>query len=411
MLKKIPLSELRIGMYLHDIELNQSHLPSIQTKIRITDKKTLQHILDSASEKVVIDTNKGTDIIEPGLQKLKHQIEITREPKKKRKSVPPAALPKLDSTSLADELKTALPLKREVNESINNAFYNAKLGRSLETSAIKQSVEKITESVLRNQDALLSLNQIRHKNTYLYDHAINTCVLAICFGKWKKLDYNSVINLGTAALLHDIGETKLDDRLINNKGYHNDIEFMETQKHVEYSVQLLSSTIGINSQIIKIVHQHHERYDGSGYPAQLQGNEIDPLAQILGLVDVYDAMTAETTYSYASAPTHVLKQLLESDNEMFDSSLIKQFIKCIGIYPVGSLVRLSNGCIAIVNEITNQDSLHPKVKMIYNARQEHFIQPVDLNLANPVNSDIPLSITGCVDPNHLHINMAAFINS
>jgi len=118
---------------------------------------------------------------------------------------------------------------------------------------------------------------------------------------------------------------------------------------------------------------------------------------------------SETLYSYSTAPTHVLKQLLESENEMFDSLLIKQFIKCIGIYPVGSLVKLSNGYNANVNESFNHDSLHPKLKVIYNARQEHFIHPIDLNLSELLYSEENISIKGSVDPNLLHIDLAAFI--
>ena len=409
MLKQIPVSQLKIGMFIHDIDLNLSLFPGVKTQTNVNNKNLLRNIQDTGADQVTIDTTKGHDVTEPGLQSLKHQIEITRVKKNNRVPIPSAPLPELEQTSFEDELKTALPLKKQVVESVNNAFYDVKMGRSLDTSDIKKSVKHLTDSVIRNQDALLIVNQIRHKNTYLYDHAINSCVLAVCFGKWKKLDYDTVISLGIAALLHDIGETKLDDRLIRNKGHLNEHEFIEIQKHVDHSVKLLSSTIGITPLTITLVQQHHERLDGSGYPDGLTGNELNPIAQILGLVDVYDSMTSETTYSYATAPTHVLKQLLESNDELFDNLLIKQFIKCIGIYPVGSLVRLSNGCIAIVNEITDQDSLHPKVKMIYNARQEHFIHPVDLNLADPIDSGHKLSITGCVDPNHLHIDLAAFI--
>lgn len=409
MLKEIPVSQLKVGMFLHDVDLNLSHFPAVKTQINISNRHLLQDIQDTGVGKVVIDTSKGKDILEPGLRSLKHKINISRVKKSIHKPIPAEPLPEHEPTTMAEELKTARPLRKQINESVRDAFYNAKMGRSLDTDGIKHSVKQLTDSVIRNQDALLALNQIRHKNSYLYDHAVNCCVLAVCFGKWKKLDYESVIDLGTAALLHDIGEIQLDDRLISNKGYLNEQEFTETQKHVGYSVDLLSSLIGISPTVVKMVQQHHERCDGSGYPAGLSGNEIDPLSQMLGLVDVYDSMTAETTYSYAMAPTHVLKQLLESSDEMFDSLLIKQFIKCVGIYPVGSLVRLSNGCIAIVNEITDQDSLHPTVKMIYNARQEHYIQPVDLNLAEPVDNGHTLSITGCVDPNHLHIDLAAFI--
>lgn len=409
MLKEIPVSELRVGMYLHDIDLDLSQFPAIKKAAPVENQQLIQNILDTGIEHIIIDTDKGSDVLDPGLQSLKHKIEIARPQKPQRQPIPPEPLPELEKTSYDEELKVAKNLRNQVTDAIAEAFYDAKMGRSFNSGEIRQIVSELTESIIRNQDPLLALNQIRHKNSYLYDHAINTCVLAICFGKWKKMDYDTVMDLGTAALLHDIGLTHLDDRLTDNKGFLNEREFAATQQHVEFSVKLLSTMIGINSRTIKLVEQHHERNDGSGYPAGLKGDEIDPLSQLLGLVDTYDSMTAETTYSYAIAPTHVLKMLLESGDEMFDSLLIKQFIKCIGIYPVGSLVRLSNGCIAIVNEITDQDSLHPKVKMIYNARQEHFIHPVDLNLADPVESGHPLSIMGCVDPNYLHIDLAAFI--
>lgn len=409
MLKEIPVSQLRIGMFLHEIDLNPSLFPAIKSQSNISNNSSLRDIQDTGIKVVTIDTEKGHDIYEEGLQNLKRQIEIKKPKKQNRRPIPATPLPELNATTITDELKTAQPLRRLALESINNAFYQVKMGRSIDASEVKQSVTQLTDSIIRNQDALLALGQIRHKNSYMYDHAVNCCVLAITFGKWQKLDYETIITLGTAALLHDIGETLLEDNLIRHKGYLNELEFTEIQKHVDYSVQLLTTNMGINALTVKLVQQHHERLDGSGYPAGLKGPEIDPLAQMLGLIDIYDSMTADTVYSYAIPPTHVLKQLLESNDEMFDGLMIKQFIKCIGIYPVGSLVRLSNGCIAIVNEIIDQDSLHPKVKMIYNARQEHFINPIDLNLADPDDPEKDLSITGCVDPNHFHINLAAFI--
>lgn len=408
MLKQIPISQLKTGMFLHDLDLKLSLFPAIKTQTNIASRHLLQSIVDTGIQEVIIDTVKGNDVEEPALQSLKHQIVITHG-KKKRHPIAPPALPKLEPRSFEEEIKAAKALKRESMAAISNAFSDIKMGRQINAHEIKSSVKKMTDSIIRNQDALLALGQIRIKSNYMFDHAINTCVLALIFGKWRNLDHETVIHLGTAALLHDIGETKLDDRLINLKGNLNDQQYVEVQKHVELSVQLLSTNTGIHPQIVSLVQQHHERLDGSGYPNGLKGNEIDPLAQALGLIDVYDSMTAETLYNYATAPTQVLKQLLESNDEMFDSLLIKQFIKCIGIYPVGSLVKLSNGCIAIVNEIFDHDSLHPKVKMIYNARQEHFIQPVDINLSERIYNGESISIKGCVDPNHLHINLAAYI--
>ena len=408
MLKQIPVSQLKTGMFIHAVDINLSLFPDISIQSTITNQSNLQKIIETGVKEVIIDTDKGSDIGEAGLETLKHQLTITHA-RKKRRAIPPPELPDIQASSYEDELETAKRLKHTALSSLKHAFSDVKMGIKIQTKEIKQSVKLFIDSIIRNQDALLTLGQIRSKNTYMYDHAINTCVLTLVFCKWKNIDYDTTINMGIAALLHDIGETRLDDNLITFKGNLDEQQYIQMQEHVKFSVDLLSSFMGIHPQIVKLVQQHHERLDGSGYPNGLSGDEIDPLAQILGMIDLYDSMTADTMYSYALSPTQVLKQLLESHNEMFDSVLIKQFIKCIGIYPVGSLVKLSNGCIAIINEITHHDSLHPKVKMIYNARQEHFIQPIDIDLSELVKKGQAISIKGCIDPNILHIDLAAFI--
>ncbi|MDH5393291.1 MAG: HD-GYP domain-containing protein [Gammaproteobacteria bacterium] len=408
MLKEIQVTELRVGMFLHDLDQEPALFPGIKTNTSINNNILLQNIIKTGVSKVTIDTGKGFDIIEPGLKSLKHKIAFNI-PGKTQTTDSKTPLPALKPSSIKQELSTAKTIKHQATDAIDAAFYAAKMGRSINISSIRNSVKQMAESIIRNQDALLTLGQIRHKNTYTFDHAINTCILALTFGKWKELDYGALINLGTAALLHDIGETKLDDSLVSHKGKLSESQFVQLKNHVEYSVELLSASSRINPQVIKLVQQHHERFDGSGYPHGLKGNEIEPLAQILGLTDLYDSMTAETSFSNARAPTLVLKQLMESSDELFDSLIIKQFIKCIGIYPVGSLVKLSNGCIAIVHEISEQNSLQPKVKMIYNARREYFIHPLEINLAELAENAHQLSITGYVNPNHLHINLAAFI--
>jgi len=408
MLKQIPVSQLKTGMFLHAIDINLSLFPEIQVQSTIADQNNLQNIIQTGVKEAIIDTAKGSDIEEAGLKTLKQQLTITHA-RKKRRAIPPPELPELSATPYKEELETAKRLKHTALSSLKHAFSDIKMGISIQTQEVKQSVKLFTDSIIRNQDALLTLGQIRNKNSYIYDHAINTCVLVIVFCKWKNIDYDTTINMGIAALLHDMGETRLDDNLIAVKGDLDEQQYIQMQQHVKLSVDLLSSFMGIHPQVVKLVKQHHERLDGSGYPDGLSGDEIDPLAQILGMIDLYDSMTADTMYSYAQSPTQVLKQLLESHDEMFDSVLIKQFIKCIGIYPVGSLVKLSNGCIAIINEISHHDALHPKVKMIYNARQEHFIQPVDVDLSELVKKGQAISIKGCIDPNLLHINLAAFI--
>lgn len=406
-------------MYLHDIKINWLKHPFLRKQVKVKNTQTLHKIRKSGARTVLIDTHKGIDIesaadesndkLEPGLVKVKQDLDKQR-PQKPQPAPAIQPYPEFEATSVEQELGIAKPLRKQAIDHYTNILNDVKMGRSIATSEVENTVKDLTNSILRNQDALLTLGTIRNKSRYQFEHAINVCTLCLIFAKWLELDYDSVIQLGVAGLLHDVGETRLPDEILSNKDHLTDAQYRELQKHVDYSVEILTTNIGIAPLTIRAVQQHHERADGSGYPVGLHLKEIQATSQILGIADTYDAMTSETVYHYAMAPTHVLRQLLESGNDLFDQSLIKQFIKCLGIYPVGSMVRLNNGLIALVTEIAEQDSLHPVVRVIYNARNEHFIQPYDLNLADPLKNDNQsIYIIGCVDPNHLHIDVMAFV--
>lgn len=409
MIKKIPIDELRVGMYLHDININWIKHPFLKKNTKIRDSKTLKRIRNTGVKTVYIDTQQGFDTLEPEVQKVKQQIEISGKIKPQIETTTPIPLPEVERVTLDQELNVAKPLHKQALEHVTDLMFDIKMGKAIRADEVRSTINNLSLSVLRNQDALLTLGRIRKKSNYLYEHSLNVCVLTLVFGQWLKLDQNTLAQLATAALLHDAGEITLQDTVLQHKGHLEERDYHQMQAHVLKSVEILSNTIGITPLTIKTVEQHHERYDGSGYPAGLKGNDMSAMAQLLAICDVYDSMTSETVYRYAMAPTHVLRQLLVSENDMFESQLIKQFIKCIGIYPVGSLVKLTNGCIGLITEIPQNDSLRPRIRMIYNKRHEHFIKPEDINLADPADNQQQIDITGCVDPNQLHIDLAAFI--
>ena len=201
------------------------------------------------------------------------------------------------------------------------------------------------------------------------------------------IDRETIELVGIGGLLHDIGKMKVPDRILNKPGKLTDKEFEIMKKHVGYSSFLLENTPGLTPTSISIATEHHERFDGSGYPLGIKGDEISQFGQMAAIVDVYDALTSDRIYHAGMEPTEVLKKMLEWSEHHFNTTLVHNFIRTIGIYPVGTLVRLESGYFAVVIEQNHADLLHPKVRMIFNAKAQCYISPRDVDLAKPGSAD------------------------
>jgi len=153
------------------------------------------------------------------------------------------------------------------------------------------------------------------------------------------------------------------------------------KSHVVQSIIILQNTPGISQIMLDVAGQHHERHDGTGYPNRLKGNEISLYGKMGAIVDVYDALTSERVYKKGMPPTEALGKLLEWSAHHFDPDMVKLYIKSIGIYPTGSLVRLESGKLGIVLEQNPEHLMQPNLMVIYNARGEHYIKPENLDLA------------------------------
>ena len=161
--------------------------------------------------------------------------------------------------------------------------------------------------------------------------------------------------------------------------------------HVELGREILEANGGLGASSLSVVTEHHERQDGNGYPNRLKGDGITLYGQMAAIVDVYDANTSDRVYHHGEIPTRVLGLLLEWSANHFNPELVQQFIRCVGIWPVGSLVLLGNGWLAVVMEQSDRDLLHPKVRAVYDTTEKRFIPPVDLDLADPDNTEYRIS--------------------
>ncbi len=269
-----------------------------------------------------------------------------------------------DRTTLEEELSAARTTHAEARSLITALLEDARMLKSLDVVATKQVVGTLAESVLRNPDALLCLIQMKNKHAYTAEHSLRVSVLALTLGRHLGLDSTDLQNLGTGALLHDIGKMKLPLDLLDRSGKlaPHDVDIL--QHHVPLGVALLRRQPGIPQPAVDAVREHHERYNGSGYPSGLKGEAIGKLGQIVGIVDYYDTMTSDWVDHSALSGYMAIRKIYELRDEQFHHALVNQFIQCMGIYPIGSLVELNTGEVGVVVSMNRHRRLRPRVALV-----------------------------------------------
>lgn len=285
-----------------------------------------------------------------------------------------------DRVPLEAELAQAHELNRNTLALIDGVLRDTRLGRSLDTAAAKHAVSGLVQSILRNPDALVWFNQLKNKDEYAAEHGLRVCVLALAFGRHLALAEPGLHALGLGALLHDIGETKIPADILNKTEPLTAEEFELMQSHVPRGAEILQSASGIPPAAIEVAQSHHERYDGSGYTAGLKGHEITLFGQIGAIVDSYDAITSDRPYHKGMSAHDALRKLYEWRRKDFDEKLVEQFIQCMGIYPIGSIVELSTGGIGVVVSVNRTRRLRPRVALVLDDAQQPYQPPriVDL---------------------------------
>ncbi|MEF8833869.1 MAG: HD-GYP domain-containing protein [Halofilum sp. (in: g-proteobacteria)] len=262
-----------------------------------------------------------------------------------------------------------------------------RLGKSVDTREAREKVAELVSRVSDDASAALWLTNLKNRDEYTSIHCVNVCVLALAFGLHLGLDRGELIQLGTGALLHDVGKTRTPGAILNKPGPLDAREFGIMKRHAEDGYRMLSAGGETSSDVLEIVRLHHERVPGTGYPFGLEGEAIPLTARIVGLVDTYDAMTSDRAYRDAIAPDDALKQLYRHEHDAFGADLVEAFIRCLGIFPVGSLVELDNGAMGVVVRTRPDARLRPILRMVRTPDGEVYEKRLLVDLSEPSPAD------------------------
>jgi len=373
MLKKIQVSELTVGMFVHGFDESWLNHPFWRSKFPIDDPGVLQKVRESGIKDCWIDVAKGADISAPS------PIAV----------VPAAAArpaPKPQRATLADELGRAAQIRARATETTRHLFSEARLGRIIETDAYVELVDDVVESINRNQEALCNLVRLKSADEYTYVHSVAVCALMVSLGRQLGMNDAECREAGLAGMLHDLGKAVMPNEILNKPGKLTDEEFAIIKTHPVRGYELLRESKGVSEAASDVCRHHHERMDGKGYPDGLADERISRIARMGAICDVYDAVTSDRPYKAGWDPAHALAQMASWQGH-FDPLIFQSFVRCIGIYPTGSLVKLRSGRLAVVFEQSPKSLTRPRVKVFFSTRSQMPLRPEVLDLASSQCSD------------------------
>lgn len=382
---KVEISKIKKGMYVSELDRPWKDTSFLFQGFRITNEQEIEK-LKKTCEYIYVDQEKSSHDIAADLKVLSAQqntqsyskpkplynIQVKHEPYKEK---------------FENEFPVAKGTYRNCFEKMHLVFDDVRNGHSLDVLAVKDTVSDMANSILRNPDALKLLCVLQQRDDNAITHALHVCILSMAFGRYLGLKKDMIQKLGIGGLLHDIGETKLPDGLLWRSEHYSREEKEIIHKHTEYGIEILNEVQGLDSVVIDIVRDHHERMNCTGFPNQSCGDQISYNAMLVSIVDVYDSVTMGYEGKDMVSCTSALKSMYDWRDELFQGELVEHFIQCLGIYPVGSVVQLNSGEIGVIITFEDYSRLAPRIMLLLDKRQKKYPAPVIIDLSKFKDSE------------------------
>ncbi|MEI8168307.1 MAG: HD-GYP domain-containing protein [Rhodoferax sp.] len=392
MLKKISVNQLVLGMHLKEFCGSWMEHPFWRTSFILTDPKDIDAVLASSIKEVWIDCAQGLDVAVGELAVSEAESEAKVESDLK---VASEGNRHVAPVTAAVEIERATKICLQAKQAVVSMFEEARMGNTVDVGGARQLVEEISDSVARNPGALISLARLKKVDDYTYMHSVAVCAMMVALAKQLGFDETQTRSAGLAGLMHDLGKALMPMDVLNKPGKLTDAEFSIIKSHPDEGYKMLLGSTNVDPMVLDVCLHHHEKTDGSGYPKGMKDESISLYAKMGAVCDVYDAITSNRPYKSGWDPAESLRKMAEWTNGHFDPRVFQAFVKSMGIYPVGSLVRLTSGRIGVVMEQTGKSLTTPSVKVFFSTKSDMRITPQVIDLSRPDNTE---KIAGREDP-------------
>ena len=394
MLKKIRVDQVRLGMHLHALEGAWMDHPFWKTRFIIREAEQLKKLQDSVIAEVWIDPGKGLDVVEEVAAPAPAAAPVTAVARPAALPARPSQRPAPSSTpvpppsrSFAEEMRTATAVCQKGKAQMEKMFSEARLGRAIDAEACMPLVHDISDSVIRNPGAFVSLARLKTQDDYSYMHSVAVCALMVALGRELGFDEEQCRSAGTAGLLHDVGKALMPLDILNKPGKLTDVEFDVMRSHPMRGYELLQEARGADPSAMEVCLHHHERFDGGGYPHKLPHDKLNQLVRMGSICDVYDAITSDRPYKSGWDPADSIGKMASWKGQ-FDPVVFATFVKSVGIYPTGSLVRLRSERLAVVIEQNAAALTAPVVRVFFSVKSGMPVSLQRLDLAGGTSDRI-----------------------
>jgi len=384
MLKVVSTEQVRMGMFIQELKGAWIDHPFWKTSFKLEDPVDLRKLQTSVVKEVVIDTSRGLDVAATEISSVRVEAP----------AVETAPAPKSAHITAIEEHVRAKKVITASKQAVVSMFNDVRMGKAVNTESAMQCVDEIAASVARNEGALISLLRLKNKDDYTYMHSVAVSALMVVLAKELGLSEREVKQAGLAGLLHDIGKAAIPMDYLNKPGALTDEEFAVVREHPQRGYELMKQANITDEVALDVCLHHHEKMNGEGYPERLQGDEISLFAKMGAVCDVYDAITSTRAYKASWEPSQSLQRMAKWSDH-FDDTVFKAFVKSVGIYPIGSMVKLKSGRLAVVIDQSQKSLLAPIVKVFFSIKSKSRIPIEVLDLSKPGLQDI---VVGYEDP-------------
>jgi len=372
---ELPVEQLRLGIYVSRLDRPWADTPFLFQGFAVENDEELQTLrrlckvvfveISLAEAEELRSAARKSSVTSRAAQPSDQLEEL---------SANPAALvdhvPVKDPVALKTELTLATTTFGEAKRAVGAIFDHLRRGGGLDVPHLQTVVGSMVDSVFRNRDAMGWLARMKCKDDYLYSHSLSSSVWALAFGRHLGLEKETLTAVGTGAMLVDIGKTGLPTELLKKTGKPTDAEWRMIYTHVNQGVELLRAAPNVDERIVTMIATHHERFDGSGYPHKLKGDEIPLVGRIAAIVDCYDAMISERCYAKPKSTYDAVRELKRLGGTTFPPELVELFIQAVGVFPTGTLVELNTGEVGVVTGQNRYRRLRPEVMLILDAQKK-----------------------------------------